>query len=114
MPIQALAPKAVVISKAIAIPKAPKESFDAVMKQAMAPKEVQKNSPVQQVIGSMVKSENRLMALVNKGLHSRNLSTEQILALQASIYTASLEIDVVAKGVEQITSGTKTLLQSQI
>lgn len=78
------------------------------------PADSTKPSPVQHVIASMTKSENRLQALVDKGLSGTSMPPEKLLALQASVYQATLEIDVVSKGVEQSTSGIKTLLQSQI
>jgi hypothetical protein len=39
---------------------------------------------------------------------------ERLIALQAEVYHATLEIDVVSKGFEQTTSGCKTLLQTQV
>lgn len=114
MAISAVGPKAAVVTKALQLPKPQGQSFDAVLKQATQPQPTPKSSPVQEVMTSIAKTENRFVAMVNKGMHSQNLSSEQLLALQTSIYTASLQIDVVSKGVEQITSGAKTLLQSQI
>lgn len=99
-------------------------AFEAVLKAAIDQKQnpigpvnqadSTKPSPVQHVIVSMTNTENRLQALVDKGLSGTSMPPEKLLALQASVYQATLEIDVVSKGVEQTTSGVKTLLQSQI
>jgi hypothetical protein len=99
-------------------------SFEAVLNAAKdqhkaplgpaSPIEIVKTSPVQHVIASITHTENRLRDLVNKGLTVSNMPQEKLIALQAQVYSATLEIDVFSKGLEQTTSGCKTLLQSQI
>lgn len=72
------------------------------------------NSMVQNFVGSIANSENRLNELVALGLSGQKFSQQQLLTMQAGVYRATLAIDVVSKGVEQTTSGLKTLLQSQV
>jgi hypothetical protein len=124
MPISQIATKAAVISPALKLSNPASGGFDAVMKAVASQKQamigpidaasVQKGSPVQHVIATITHSENTLRDLVHKGLTGTNFSPEKLIVLQASVYEATLKIDVISKGVEQTTSCFKTLMQSQI
>lgn len=76
---------------------------------------IQNPSPVQRIVTSITRSEDRLRDLVQKSLSgTANYSQEKLLVMQDSVYKATFVFDVVAKSVEQTTSGIKTLMQSQI
>lgn len=104
-------------------PPSQKGKFEAVLKAAGDPKVENSaalsspqsvHSPLQNVIGSISKTENRLNEIVSLGLSGQQFSAQQLLTMQAGVYKATLAIDVVSKGVEQTTSGFKTVLQSQV
>lgn len=122
MPVNAVCAK-VVVSHATKAP--PGTGFNQVLQEVAKQKvseptlpeldRAQKASPVQQIVSSITRSEDRLRDLVHKSLNTKvESSPEKLLALQDSVYKTTFVIDVVAKSVEQATSGFKTLMQSQI
>lgn len=73
-----------------------------------------KSSPVENLFSSLVNSQDQLNGLVNMSMSGQTFSSQQMITMQAGVYKSTMMLDVAGKGVEQITSGLKTLFQTQV
>jgi type III secretion system YscI/HrpB-like protein len=65
-------------------------------------------------VDSVSAAQARLEGVLRMAESGRNFTPQELLALQAQVYSASLEIDLTAKVVEKATGGVKQVLQTQV
>lgn len=71
-------------------------------------------SALQKIVEDLEKGEGALDRLINGSLRGKAFSQTDLLALQASMYKYSQELDLTSKLVEKATSGLKDTLKTQV
>jgi transcription termination factor NusB len=66
------------------------------------------------IISEMEQGQGRLDKLINVGLSGKEMSNTDLLALQASMYKYTQEMDLTGKVVEKATTGLKDTLKTQV
>jgi hypothetical protein len=69
---------------------------------------------MQRMIEDMEKGQGALDKLINGSLRGKSFSQADLLALQASMYKYSQELDLTGKVVEKATNGLKDTLKTQV
>jgi hypothetical protein len=69
---------------------------------------------VQKVVEDLERGQGALDKLINGSLQGRRFSQTDLLALQASMYKYSQELDLTSKVVEKATNGLKDTLKTQV
>ena len=71
-------------------------------------------STMQKVVEDLEMGQGALDRLINGSLRGRQFSQTELLALQASMYKYSQELDLTSKVVEKATNGLKDTLKTQV
>ena len=66
------------------------------------------------IMSEMEQGQVKLDALINNGLSGKELSNTEMLALQASMYKYTNEMELTGKVVEKATTGLKETLKTQV
>jgi hypothetical protein len=69
---------------------------------------------MQKVVEDLERGQGALDRLINGSLRGRQFSQTELLALQASMYKYSQELDLTSKVVEKATNGLKDTLKTQV
>jgi hypothetical protein len=69
---------------------------------------------MQKVVEDLERGQGALDKLINGSLRGRQFSQTELLALQASMYKYSQELDLTSKVVEKATNGLKDTLKTQV
>ena len=71
-------------------------------------------STMQKVVEDLERGQGALDKLINGSLRRKQFSQTELLALQASMYKYSQELDLTSKVVEKATNGLKDTLKTQV
>jgi hypothetical protein len=101
-------------------PGAARESFGKVLSEVQpkqvigAPTRPQPASNAAQILDRVSEAQKRLDHILEKAQSGRSFSAAELLSMQARVYQASQELDLVGKVVEKAASGVKQVLQTQL
>ena len=110
------------------IEKTAPSKFDAVMdKKAEANKSVEQiqkipstqniskaNGVISSIMSSLEQGNARIDALLNTSLSKKNMSNQELLAMQAGMYKYTQELDLCSKVVDKAVNGLKDVLKTQV
>lgn len=66
------------------------------------------------MLNQIVEGQNKLDDIIRMATSGRSFSNQELLAVQASVYKFSQELDLTSKVVEKATSGVKQTMQTQV
>lgn len=66
------------------------------------------------MLNQIVEGQNKLDDIIRMSTSGRTFSNQELLAVQASVYKFSQELDLTSKVVEKATSGVKQTMQTQV
>ena len=83
---------------------------------ASGPKAVQSASGkgFNKLLGSLVEDQNKLDEIIKMATSGKSYNQTELLAIQASVYKFSQEMELTSKVVEKATSGIKQTMQTQV
>lgn len=73
-----------------------------------------KKTGFKKVLDQMMGTQNKLDDIIKMSLSGKKFSQQQLLAIQASVYKFSQELELTSKVVEKATSGVKQTMQTQV
>ena len=73
-----------------------------------------KNAGFHRLMDDIVGSQNKLDDIIKLSLSGKQFNQKELLAIQASVYKFSQELDLTSKVVEKATSGIKQTMQTQV
>lgn len=68
----------------------------------------------QKLLGSLVEDQNKLDEIIKAATSGKKYDQQELLAIQASVYKFSQELELTSKVVEKATSGVKQTMQTQV
>ncbi len=68
----------------------------------------------QKLLGSLVEDQNKLDEIIKAATSGKSYNQQELLAIQASVYKFSQELELTSKVVEKATSGVKQTMQTQV
>ena len=71
-------------------------------------------SGLKKMLNQMVDGQNKLDDIIKMATSGKTYSQQDLLAIQASVYKFSQELDLTSKVVEKATSGIKQTMQTQV
>lgn len=71
-------------------------------------------SGMHRVLNDVMSGQNKLEKIIDISLHGSNLSSSELLALQAAVYRFSQELELTSKVVEKGTSTIKQTMNTQV
>ncbi|MFH1808699.1 MAG: ATP-dependent helicase HrpB [Pseudomonadota bacterium] len=66
------------------------------------------------LLGGMVEGQGKLDSIIKLATSGKKFDPQQLLAIQASVYKYSQELELTSKVVEKATSGVKQTMQTQV
>jgi hypothetical protein len=66
------------------------------------------------MLGGVVEGQGKLDEIIKLATSGKNFNPQQLLAIQASVYKYSQELELTSKVVEKATSGVKQTMQTQV
>lgn len=69
---------------------------------------------IQRVMEDVMQGQNKLEEIINLGLSGRSFSTPELLAMQASVFRFSQELELTSKVVEKATATIKQTMNTQV
>ena len=73
-----------------------------------------KESGFKRLLGQVVDGQNKLDDIIRMATSGKTYNQQELLAIQASVYKFSQELDLTSKVVEKATSGIKQTMQTQV
>jgi hypothetical protein len=73
-----------------------------------------KESGLKSILNQVVEGQNKLDQIIKMATSGKTYSNQDLLAIQASVYKFSQELDMTSKVVEKATSGVKQTMQTQV
>jgi hypothetical protein len=72
------------------------------------------SSGIKKLLGQVVEGQNKLDDIIKMATSGKTYGHQDLLAIQASVYKFSQELELTSKGVEKATSGVKQTMQTQV
>ncbi len=66
------------------------------------------------ILDQVVDGQDKLESIISRSLSGEKFDYQELLAIQASVYKFSQELDLTSKVVEKATSGVKQTMQTQV
>jgi len=79
-----------------------------------APDQSQASKGLKKLLGEVVEGQNKLDDIIKMATSGKQYGQQDLLAIQASVYKFSQELDLTSKVVEKATSGVKQTMQTQV
>jgi len=73
-----------------------------------------KKSAIAKVLEQVVEGQDKLDDIIKMAMNGKQYGQQELLAIQASVYKFSQELDLTSKVVEKATSGVKQTMQTQV
>lgn len=73
-----------------------------------------KNAGLKKLLDQIVDGQNKLDDIINMAVSGKQYGQQDLLAIQASVYKFSQELELTSKVVEKATSGIKQTMQTQV
>lgn len=77
-------------------------------------KDPKKLDGVKRLMAGVMDGQNALDQIISKACSGKQFSNQELLAMQASVYKFSQELELTSKVVEKATSGVKQTMQTQV
>lgn len=71
-------------------------------------------SGLKSLLGQVVEGQNKLDQIIKMATSGKTYGNQELLAIQASVYKFSQELELTSKVVEKATSGVKQTMQTQV
>lgn len=84
------------------------------VKPLEAVQDPKKAGGVKRLMAGVMDGQNQLDQIISKASSGKQFSNQELLAMQASVYKFSQELELTSKVVEKATSGIKQTMQTQV